>query len=199
MSENVEGHDAKSEGKEKEQVDTQDLVQRLEGLERSYNRVLDESKTWKSKYQNAKAEADKREHAQLEESNDFKGLYEKTLAQVDDLKTLVQQEKKSKLETSLKYEVAKHGKNARDLDILLAAVKTKKKDLLGYDAENEQWKGVDVAVEDLRRMGLGLFEDNTPGMESGRPQAIVPKEKTVDDLIEEDASAVLRDALKQIL
>lgn len=198
MSETVERQDTNPEVEE-QKVDVSELIARLERLEGSNKRLLDESKQWKSKYQNVKNEVEERERTVLEQNNDFKGLYEKTLGEVETLKGQLMDVKKSGLETSLKYEVAKHGSDAEDVDILLAAVKTKKKDLLGFDAEVGQWKGVDAAIDELRKSNSGLFKSSLPGTVNGRPQPAVEKERTVDDLINEDPAAVLKEALSQIL
>lgn len=202
MSEAVEGHDTKPEGEQEQKtVNVDEVLGRLETLEKSNKRLLDESKTWKSKYQSVKSEVEEREHTQLRESNDFKGLYEKTLEQVSTLKDELKGVKMNSLETSLQYEVAKHAQDARDVDLLLNAVKTKKQGLLGYDKEANQWKGVDIAIDELRtdRNTDFLFKRDTPGHEDGRANAIVPKEKTIDEIIDEDPMAALRSVIGDVL
>lgn len=199
MSENVEGQDQKPEEVEERTVDVEALVQRVEALENSKERLLAESKQWKAKYQTVKNEVEQRETEVLAQSNDFKGLYEKTLSQVEELKGELLNEKKGKLETGLKYEVAKYGKDAEDVDILLAAVKTKKRDVVGYDADAGSWQGVDSAIDELRRSNPGLFKTSVPGMENGRPQAAVPKEVTIEEQIASDPNDVLTKALGQLL
>lgn len=199
MSENVEGHDQVPEGDEVrkvQQVDVDALTERLEKLEQSNKRLLDESKSWKAKYQSVKSDVEERENQALKESNDFKGLYEKTLAQVEELKNNYHEVQKASFDTALKYEVAKHGSDAEDTDILLAAVKTKKRDLLGFDKDLKQWKGVDLAIDELRTSNPGLFRRNVPGLENGRPQTNVPKEQTLDDRIADDPMSVFKEVLK---
>lgn len=190
---------SKPEGEQEQKVDVEELMSKVERLEKSYNRVLDESKSWKAKYQGVKSEVEEQQTQQMHESNDFKGLYEKTLQKAQSLEEMIKAEKKSALENTLKYEVAKNARDAEDTDLLLAAIKLKKKDLLGYDGENGVWKGVDEAIDDLRVTNPGLFVQNKPGMVNGRPQSAVPKEKTVDELIDEDPNSVLNVALKELL
>lgn len=200
MSEVVEGQSTEPEKVEdKETVDVETLTQRLEALENSNQRLLSESKQWKNKYQSVRSEADKKEQEAMAQSNDFKGLYERSLSQIDELKNELVGEKKGKLETGLKYEVAKYGKDAEDMDILLAAVKTKKRDVVGYDTEADSWRGVDSAVDELRKSNPGLFRSSVPGMENGRPRAAVPKEQTIEEKIAESPNGVLEDALKALL
>lgn len=203
MSEAVEGQNQMPEGEQaREQlpnVDVKGLISRLDQLEKSNARILDESKMWKSKYQSVRTEVEQKEKEVLEQNNDFKGLYERTLAQVNELKGQVTSLTEDKYGTALKYEVAKYGKDAEDMEILEAAVKTKKRDLVGIDKETGQWRGVDLAVEELRKSHPGLFSQMTPGHESGRPNAIVPQEKTLDERINEDPSGFLRESLKNFL
>jgi len=107
-------------------------------------------------------------------------------------------EKKSSLETTLKYEVAKNAKDAVDTDLLVAAIKMKKRDVIGYDTETNSWTGVDSALGDLRSEIPSMFSQDKPTMVSGRPGAL-PVEKTLDQRIDEDADAVLKDALGELL
>lgn len=198
MSETVEGQELNPE-KVEQKVDVDALTNRLDSLEKSNQRLLDESKTWKSKYQNVKSEVEQKETEVLAQNNDFKGLWEKSEAEKQVLRDELVETKKSGLETSLQFEVAKYGKDAEDTDILLAAVKTKKRDVLGYDKDSRKWQGVDVAVEELRKTNPGLFLNTIPGMENGRPQSAVEKTKTVDERIDEDPLSVLNEALLEII
>lgn len=200
MSENVEGQDQTPEMESKEpEVNVSELVSRVERMEQSNKRLLDESKTWKQKYQNVRSEQEEKETQVLAEKNDFKGLWEKSQQEIGALKDELIDSKKNSLETALQFEVAKFGKDAEDTDILLAAVKTKKRDVLGFDKEAKKWQGVDVAVEELRKSNPGLFKSTVPGMETGRPGSAVEKEKTVEELINEDPMAVLKTQLAKIL
>jgi len=198
MSEIVEGQDPNAE-KQETTVDVDALVNRIEALEQSKDRLLNESKSWKSKYQSVVGKMEEKENQAMTERNDFKGLYEKSQGQIMDLQERAKAEQKKRLETALMYEVARHGRDAEDTEILLAAVKTKKKDVLGYDSDSDAWHGVDTAIDDLRKTNPGLFKSNLPGTPDGRPKAAVPVEKTVDELISEDPNAVLNDALKSLL
>ena len=199
MSDVVEGQESTPEQVQEEAVNVEALVQRVEALENSKDRLLQESKQWKAKYQTVKNEVETKETEALAQSNDFKGLYEKTAGQVEELKSELLKEKKSKLETGLKYEVAKYGKDAEDVDILLAAVRTKKRDVVGFDAEAETWQGVDSAIDELRKSNPGLFRQTIPGTETGRPNAALPKEKSIEERIYEAPNGVLEDALKELL
>ena len=191
----AEQQEQQAEGQK--QVSSDELIKRMERLESSNERLLDESKAWKAKYQSVKSEVEQRETEQMQETNDFKGLYEKAIQKAQSLEDEIKNEKKSALESTLKYEVAKNAKDAEDTDLVLAALKLKKKDMLGYDREAGVWKGVDQAIDDLRVTNPGLFLKEKPGMENGRPQPV--PEKTVDELITDNPSAVLNEVLKNIL
>lgn len=193
----AEEHEQKPEGEVKEQIDVEAVIKKLERLESSNQRLLEESKSWKAKYQGVKSEVEQQQTEQMQEANDFKGLYEKAMNKAQNLEEELKSEKRGALESTLKYEVAKNARDAEDTDLVLAALKLKKKDMLGYDREAGVWKGVDEAIEDLRVSNPGLFVKEKPSMESGRPQKV--PEKTVDELITENPSAVLSEVLKDVL
>jgi len=195
----AEKQEVKPEGEQEPKVDVDALVKRMESLESSNQRLLTESKSWKAKYQNVNSEVEKKQTEEMQQANDFKGLWEKSQVDIAELKDIVKDTKRSSLETTLKYEVAKNAKDAEDTDILLAAVKMKKKDLLGYDKETETWKGVDSAIDELRASNPGLFIQDKPGMINGRPKSTIPKEKTVEEQILEDPTAVLNEAITELL
>lgn len=201
MSEDVkvEQPEAKPEGEQQQLEKFDELVSRVESVEGLNQRLLDESKKWKTKYQDMRSEIEEEKTQKMQEKNDFKGLYEKTLDEANALRDAVKMEKKSSLETTLKYEVAKNARDAEDTDLLLAAIKLKKKDLLGYDNDTGTWKGVGDAIDDLRVSNPGLFVQDKPGMVNGRPQSAVVKDKTVEELVAEDPNSVLNNALKELL
>ena len=196
---NAEQQESKPEGEQVQKVDADELMNRLELLENSNKRLLDESKSWKAKYQGVRSEVEEKQTQQMAEANDFKGLYQKTLEQVNELKEEVKNGKRESLQSTLKYEVAKNARDASDPDLLLAAIQLKKKDLVGFDREAGTWKGVDGAIEELRKEVPGLFTQDKPGMVNGRPQSAVPKDKTVDEMILEDPNSVLNKALVELL
>lgn len=202
MEEEKAGQQSQESGQTQEQeqsVDVNELAAKLEKLENYNNKLLKETREWRGKYQGLRSDVEEQNTAKMQEANDFKGLYEKTLEEVTALKEGIKNEKKSALETTLKYEVAKNAKDAEDTDLLLAAIKLKKKDLLGYDSDAGTWKGVEDAISDLRVSNPGLFIQEKPGMVNGRPQAAVPKDKSLDELIAEDSDGVLKDALGKLL
>lgn len=197
--ETVEEQTSKPEGEQETKIDLDALTSRMERLENSNTRLLEESKSWKAKYQGVQSKVEQQQTTEMQEANDFKGLYEKQLEKVDSLEEDLKTQQKSKLESSLMYEVAKNAKDAEDTDLLLAAVKLKQKDLLGYDRELGTWKGVDDAVDALRVSNPGLFIKEKTGMVNGRPQSALPKDKTIEELINENPNDVLSTALGELL
>lgn len=200
MSEaNAEPQESKPEGEQGRDERLDEAWENIERLESSNRRLLDESKSWKTKYQGVQSKVEEQQTAQMQEKSDFKGLYENQLEKVETLQGELRSQQKNGLESTLKYEVAKYAKDAEDTDIVLAALKIKQKDLLGYDRESGTWKGVNDAVDALRVSNPGLFIKDKPGMINGRPQSAVPKDKTVDELIQENPNSVLTVALEELL
>lgn len=190
---------AKPEREQEEKIDVEAVMQKLKSLEQSNERLLDESKAWKSKYQSIRGEVEQSQNEELKQKNDFKGLYEKTLNEKEELLDTLRNEKKANLESTLKYEVAKNARDAVDTDLLLAAIKLKKKDQIGYDNDTGSWRGIDSAVADFRTEMPSLFSQDKPGMVNGRPKSALPKEKTVDERILDEPDTVLKEALAQML
>ena len=179
------------------QIDVNELAQRVEQLESSKARLLEESKTWKSKYQSAKAEQEQKETQAMQESNDFKGLYEKAQQDVMELKQRIESDKTESLKSSLRYEVAKNAKDAQDVDLLVNVVAGS--DLIAYDHEAKQWKGITDAVGAARKEKSFLFDRERVGLANGRPANEPPKEKSVREKLAEDPNAVLNDVLGKFL
>lgn len=198
MTEVVEGQEPNPEEEKTEQIDVGALTARMEKLEQSNTRLLDESKSWKAKYQGVKSEVEQRETEQLAASNDFKGLYEKAMGQVADLKEDLVTTKKKGLKSTLKYEVAKHAKDAIDVDDIIHNI-NRNPDGIAYDKDKGVWEGIGDSIAELRAKKSHLFDTGKVRMENGRPGNIVPKEKSIDDLINEDPMGVLAEAFKQIL
>lgn len=208
-----EGHletektESQETGKE-QKVDLEALQARMDRLETKNSelesrnsRLLKESKDWKARFHSKVSENEKEKVDKMQEANDFKGLWERSQEDTQKLKQENEAERTLRLETELKFEVASHARDAEDLDLVVYAMKKRKKDLLGYDSETKQWKGVKEAVNELRSEDgtSRLFGSEKPGMISGRPQSAVPKQKTVEELIEENPNAVLTGLVTQLV
>jgi len=188
--------DKKPELEKKNDDAINSMTARLDQLESSNKRLLEESKAWKSKFQNVKSEVEQRETDQLKENDDFKGLYERKSQEVEDMKGELLSSRKSGLKSTLKYEVARHAKDAFDVDTVIYNL-SKKSDSFAYNKEESSWEGVGEAINDLRKDQDYLFSKDKISMETGRPAKV--KEKNTEQVIDENPSAALNSLLEKML
>jgi predicted nuclease with TOPRIM domain len=194
MSDQVGEQDQKA-GEQEQSVDVNELVSRLDKLE-SYNaKLLDEAKTTNRKYKQFRADVEEKEKTQMQENNDFKGLYERAIEESSELKQKIQEKERVSVKNSFKYEAAKHAPDTIDPDLLIAALNTKK-ETIAYDHDASLWKGVDQAINELRSEKPFLFREEKVGMSNGRPQAVLNKEKTFEEQFKDDPDSIWENALK---
>lgn len=193
VNEVVTGQSTNEVGGQKQQ---DDVLSRLEKLESYNEKLLSETKQWRQKYKGLKTEVEEKDTMRMQEGNDFKGLYEKTLEELSVTKATVAEKERSAIKSSFKYEAAKYAPDTVDSELLIAALNSKK-NVVAYDSE-EGWKGIDSAIGELRKEKPYLFNSEKMGMINGRPQAVAVKEKTIEEALDEDTSGVLAGALSQL-
>lgn len=174
--------------------DMQVLLERVSQLEKTNERILDESKQYKSKYQNLKNEVSEKERTQLEESGNWKELLEKEKNRARDLELQTADLKKKTIKSNLRSEVARYATNPLYLDDVINNLPS---DLLEMDEDNLTIKNVAEAVEVVKSKKPDFFKTTAAsGMVSGRPTADVPKEKTFEDKLKENPRGLLSEVLK---
>ena len=157
----------------KPQVSVEELMAKVEALESTNARLLEESKKNKSAAQTLKQQQEQIEREKKEKEGDYKTLLEQTEAKQ-------RQIEKSALTNLIKYEVSKFASDARDMDDIIALLPSQH---LEIDRENMKVSGVDLAVKALRESKAHLFKVcESIGQETSRPVSTPPKEKTLDDL-----------------
>ena len=113
---NGEGQSTGSEGKP---VNVEEVLKRFEQLESSYNRVLEESKSHKSKAQEYKSKLDEIEKKGIEQSGDVQKQIEYERRNREEKEKENKKLKASILQQRLKDRVAKYAKDVHDLDDFL--------------------------------------------------------------------------------
>lgn len=111
-----EGQGTGSEGKP---VDVNEVMKRLEQLESSYNRVLEESKSHKSKAQEYKSKLDEIEKKGIEQSGDVQKQIEYERKSREEKEKENKRLKASILQQKLKERVSAYAKDVHDLDDFL--------------------------------------------------------------------------------
>lgn len=193
MSENVEGQ---KEQVEQPQVDVAELMARLEKLESTNHRLLEESKTYKTKYQSVQKEKEETERERLEKEGKFQELLDLEKNTAAKLKSEMLDLKKQSLRNTLKFEVAKHATDAYSVDDVIKCLPM---DMIQMDEDELTFTGVQDAIAKLKEDKFYLFKnEKQTGMVSGRPEAVKPTQKTPEEMTSAERMNVLRDALSKI-
>ena len=198
MSENVEGQT--TEGAEGQNNVTPEMIEKLQSqldhLKSTNDRLLNESKDWKAKYQGVKDEVTNTKKAELEKEGKLEELLELERNKAHEYQQAVSKMKRDNMKASLKFEVAKFAKDAHDIEDVVRNINF---DMVDYNEDSNSFANVDAAVAAVKQSRPYLFmQNNKPGLPNGRPSANVPTEKTLQEKIGENPGEVLEDALKQM-
>lgn len=177
-------------------VPTQDdLLKEVERLRQSKERLLAESKAYKSKYQEMRSAVDKAEEDRLNASNDLTGLLELEKKKKEEAEEKYEKLRKDNYRKSLIVEVSKHAKDAHDVNDIFSNLNS---DLVKYNEETNSFDGVKENIEQLRSNKSYLFGSNEiPGQASGRPSP--EKQKTFEEIIKDDPKHALESVLGDFL
>ena len=147
----IENNEVKQETNE---VDVKSLMERLNQLESSNQRILDESKQWKTKYRGLKEEVEQKESKKLEDSENWKDLLEIEKNKAHELATQLNHFKKETLKQKIHFEVAKHAPDAFDINDV---INNMPRDILSIDEEALTVKGIDEAISLVKEKKPYLF------------------------------------------
>lgn len=112
------GEGSKTEG-EGQKVDVAEVMKRLEQLQGSYDRVLEESKSNKSKAQEYRSKFEEAEKKKLEDSGDIAKLLDMERKTREEKEKEVKSLKNSILHQKIRESVSRHAGDVHDLDILV--------------------------------------------------------------------------------
>lgn len=144
-------------------------------------RILNESKSYKSKYQELRKEVETKTNKELEEQQKYKELYEKASQRSADLeKKFLRQQ----LNMSLQTQASKAGWT-RDIDVLM---KLGKSDLLQID-EDGVVHGADIFVDEVKKEYPMLFANGKQSVIN----PIVPGGATPDKKVTAQDYAKMKD------
>lgn len=183
---------------QKTAVDLEAVMAKVEQLESSNARLLDESKGWKEKYKGLKENVEKETETKLAQSDQYKELYELEKEKRFDNEQKVRELTTATMQKDLQYKVASLAKDAYDLDDVISNIS--KTGLLDIDKESGTIKGVEDAYNAVRDKKPYLFSnEKRSGMAGGKPGLMIPKEKTIDEQIEENPNDILANVLKDLI
>ena len=146
-----------------------DLIARIEKLEATNNRLLTESKEYKTKYQKVRSEVESKERTELESKEEWKELLEKEREEKFRINEQLHSIKKNTLKSQLRFEIAKNAKDAYSIDDIARMIPMSD---LEVDEDNLSVHGVTEAIEKLRKEKTYLFQnEKTAKMVTERPSA----------------------------
>lgn len=134
-------------------------------------RLLEESKQWKSRALAAEKEKAELEKARLKEKEDFKALYEKEKSERETLFKQVMQEK-------LKSKVTEVAAKAGCVDVE-ALIKLGNKELLQFDDSTFELHGAETFIEEAKKSKPYLFSQAKPQTVNPATPGGMEKQKTL--------------------
>lgn len=192
MSENVEGQNEQVVEQQPE-VNTQELMERLEKLESTNARLLEESKAYKTKYQSVQKEKEETERERLEKEGKIQELLELEKNTAAKLRSEVADVKKQALRNSLKFEVAKHATDAYSVEDVINSLP---QEMITMDEETMTFTGIQDAVSKLKEEKFYLFKnERQTGMVDGRPSSAKPEEKPFQELSTQEQDRLFKEEL----
>jgi oligoendopeptidase F len=184
-----------AEEQKEQQVDINAVMNRLEQLEQTNQRLLEESKQYKNKYRGLRDEVETKEKAKLEESENWKELLDREKNEKMQLADQVRSYKQQTLKQNINFEVARHAPNAFDVNDVITSLP---KDMLQMDEETLEVKGIEDAVNLVKEKKPWLFDTKkSTGMASQRPVADNGNVR-FEDLSKEEQNELFKKALSQM-
>lgn len=180
-----------------QEVDVAKLMERVERLEASKNRVEEESKSWKSKFQGLAKTVEDEKRVKLEETENWKELLEIEKNRRSDYEVQLRDTKKAVLQKELNFKVASLAKDAYDVGDVINSLP---KDMIEINEEDLSINGISEAINSVRESKPHLFQrENKSGMTSSRPSGDVPKDKSFEEQLLDDPNSMLGDVLKDFI
>lgn len=182
---------------ETQEFDVDAFTARMEKMEASNARLLEESKGWKSKYQDVQSQKEEEHKLKLADNEQWKELDEINKNKIHTLEERIKNKTKSSMQKDLNFKVASLAGDAYDVSDIISNLP---KNLLTIDEETESVGGVEEAINYVRENKSHLFKrENKSGQTSGRPNGELPKDKTLEERINENPNSVLNEVLASVL
>lgn len=170
--------------------DLSELEKKIELLNNSKERILNESKDWKSKAQSYREELESIKKAQLEKDGDLEAMLAREREEKQGVSEKLKGMRKKIVETTTQNLLSKYASDATYLDTVYNEPLFR--EMVSYDDESLEVdeSSIKEAVDKLREIKPGLFsKPRVKQQVNDSPQDRVPKEKP----------ASLRDSLGALL
>ena len=194
--ENKSGEGQKAEG-ERQSVDVSEVLKRIEVLESTNKRLLDESKNWKNQAIDLKSKFDEAEKIKIEKSGDEKAQLEFERKQREKVEGENKKLKSKTLEDRIRSTVSKYAKDVHSLDDVLN--QSQFKDILknGIDPENltiDEDAAKDYVNKVLEAKPWLRKNSSQPGVDTTKPSG----KKTSGNDYSKLSSKEIADLIKQM-
>lgn len=182
----------KVEEPKEEVVDVAAIKAEVDKLKSTNERLLAESKDYKTKYSALKTTVEEKTKEKLEKDEDWKSLLEQERDAKSNLANEMLKLKKQTLRKTLDFEVARYAKDAYEVEDIINSLD---KDSIKIDEENLSITGVEEAINNLRNKKSYLFKKEVKApMVEDRPGFNNPVKKTGKQTITESLTS-----LKQLM
>lgn len=185
-----------NEAETNREFDVNEVLARMEKLESTNNRLLEESKTWKNKYRELSSDVEARQKQELEKTENWKDLLEIEKNKRAEYEAQLRDTKKAVLQKELNFKVATAAKDAYDVDDIINNLP---KEMISIDEESLSVSGIDEAINFVREKKPHLFvREKKSGMPSARPEGTNGKQ-TYDDLSSAEKDQMFAKALEGLV
>jgi hypothetical protein len=192
--ENSTNVEAKSEGSEQFNID--DVLKERDALKLQNERLLDESKTYKKKWQSVNGEKSAIERERLEKEGNFQALLEAEQKRTLELEGKLKDREKNLLKTQARSLLSELAKDAHDVGDLLRLDEVS---MIQYDEENLSVvkDSVNKFVATVRDKKPWMFgEKKIPSQADGKPTQ--SSKKSVGNMTEAERLQEMKNSFKSI-
>jgi hypothetical protein len=200
MSDENKGSEGSNANGEHQKADVNEVLKRIEQLESTNKRLLDESKSWKNQATDFKSKLDENEKNKVTQSGDDKALLEYEKKQREKVETENKKLKSKTLELNIRTIASKY---ARDVHVL--------EDVLNHKSFRDKVKnGIDpesLAIdEDAVKDGVNLVLSENPhykknsqqaGVDSSRPKTSAITGADLENVKKGEHKEILKAALSK--
>lgn len=179
-----------------DQVSMEHLMEEIDRLKKTNERILSESKDYKTKFQSLRGEVEAREKQELESKEQWKELLEKERNERFEIQGQLKGMRNKVLNKGLKFELATLASDAEDVELLAQALP---ENMVEIDEANLSFVGIKDAVEHLRKEKPFLFKKvKAPQMANGKPQAFENK-KPAGQMSQSERDELMKSALAKFV
>jgi predicted nuclease with TOPRIM domain len=179
-------------------VDVQKVMEELKAIKATNERLLSESKDWKSKYQSVASEKSNIEKTKLEKEGNFDALLQREREEKASLEQKLKQREKEYLKTQARALLGEIARDAHDISDLMRLEEVKS---IQYDEENMTVlkSSVETFVNDIKLKKPWMFGSvKLPSVAEGKPASAPITTKSLSQMSESEKQKTMKESLKSL-